>query len=205
MSNKDYLYSTIFKLFLSKNYKLVTVADMEKATGLTRGAIFHYAQDKQSLFREIVDTYFFQSKAIDEEMKQLADEKVKNLSLKDFIHLFVQLVDKRLQHLEELLNLSRPEAARSYMNFLMQSQDYYPNFIERLNELCEKEVAVWETIVTNAQKNGEITPRIDPKIYAHTFGHYFMGFYFQSSFSNKTMDAETIENYLMSLYKMIQK
>ena len=205
MSNKDYLYSTIFKLFLSKNYKLVTVADMEKATGLTRGAIFHYAQDKQSLFREIVDTYFFKSKAIDEEMKQLADEKVKNLSLKDFIHLFVQLVDKRLQHLEELLNLSRSEAARSYMNFLMQSQDYYPNFIERLNELCEKEVAVWETVVTNTQEKGEITPRIDPKIYAHAFGHYFTGFYYQGCISNNPMDAESIEEHLMSLYKMIQK
>ena len=46
-STKDKLLIEAFKLFTSKPYDRVTFADLEQATGLSRGAIFISYQNKR--------------------------------------------------------------------------------------------------------------------------------------------------------------
>lgn len=46
-------------MFLPKNVEKVTVPDLGKATGVQRGAIFYHFKDKEALFIEVIDRYFF--------------------------------------------------------------------------------------------------------------------------------------------------
>lgn len=49
-STKDKLLIEAFKLFTSKPYDRVTFADLEQATGLSRGAILYHIKTKENLF-----------------------------------------------------------------------------------------------------------------------------------------------------------
>ena len=43
-NRKEQLYHEAFKLFLSKPFEAVSIADIESASGMTRGAITYYCQ-----------------------------------------------------------------------------------------------------------------------------------------------------------------
>ena len=58
-NSRDLILKEAFKLFLQKNVEKVTVPDLEKATGVQRGSIFYHFKDKEALFVEVIDQYFF--------------------------------------------------------------------------------------------------------------------------------------------------
>lgn len=60
-NSRNLILKETFKLFLQKNVEKVTVPDLEKATGIQRGTIFYHFKDKEALFIEVIDRYFFQS------------------------------------------------------------------------------------------------------------------------------------------------
>ena len=51
-SHKRELFRVAFKMFILKSFDGVSIPDIEKATGFTRGTIFHYADTKLDLFRQ---------------------------------------------------------------------------------------------------------------------------------------------------------
>ena len=53
-SHKRELFRVAFKMFILKSFDGVSIPDIEKATGFTRGTIFHYADTKLDLFRQVV-------------------------------------------------------------------------------------------------------------------------------------------------------
>ena len=56
-SHKRELFRMVFKMFILKSFDGVSIPDIEKATGFTRGTIFHYADTKLDLFRQVVEYY----------------------------------------------------------------------------------------------------------------------------------------------------
>ena len=48
-----------FKLFLSKEYGDVVTADLEEATGVTRGAIYYKVKNKGGLYKAVIDRFIF--------------------------------------------------------------------------------------------------------------------------------------------------
>ncbi|MCD8165790.1 MAG: TetR/AcrR family transcriptional regulator, partial [Bacteroides sp.] len=46
-----------YRLFCELNYEKVTVPELEQATGISRGGIFHHTGNKQKLFIQVVDKY----------------------------------------------------------------------------------------------------------------------------------------------------
>lgn len=57
-SRKDILYEKAFTLFLQHQYDGVSLSDIEKATNMTRGAIFYYHTSKLDLFKAVMKYYF---------------------------------------------------------------------------------------------------------------------------------------------------
>lgn len=58
-NSRNLILKEAFKLFLQKNVEKVIVPDLEKATGIQRGTIFYHFKDKEALFIEVIDRYFF--------------------------------------------------------------------------------------------------------------------------------------------------
>lgn len=57
--SRDLILKEAFKLFLQKNVEKVTVPELERVTRLQRGAIFYHFKDKETIFREVIEKYFF--------------------------------------------------------------------------------------------------------------------------------------------------
>ena len=52
-NKKDELFARTFTLLLTNNIGDLTLEEVEKATGFTRGAIFYYAKNKFDFFRQV--------------------------------------------------------------------------------------------------------------------------------------------------------
>ena len=50
----EQLYHEAFKLFLSKPFEAVSIADIEEASGMTRGAITYDAKEKIGFLYSVV-------------------------------------------------------------------------------------------------------------------------------------------------------
>lgn len=64
--NKDYILQKTFFLLLIKGYDGVSISDIQKETGMSRGIIYHYYENKEELLRAAAEKYlvtpFFISK-----------------------------------------------------------------------------------------------------------------------------------------------
>ena len=56
-SHKEELYNVAFRLFILDSFDGVSIPDIEKASGFTRGAIFYYADTKQALYKQVMEHY----------------------------------------------------------------------------------------------------------------------------------------------------
>lgn len=55
--NKDYILQKTFFLLLTKGYDGVSISDIQKETGMSRGIIYHYYKDKEELFQVAAEKY----------------------------------------------------------------------------------------------------------------------------------------------------
>ena len=53
-NNKEILFARTFSLLLTHNIGDLTLDEVEKFTGFTRGAIFYYAKNKMEFFRHVL-------------------------------------------------------------------------------------------------------------------------------------------------------
>ena len=59
--NKDYILQKTFFLLLVKGYDGVSISDIQKETGMSRGIIYHYYKDKEELLRAAAEKYLVTS------------------------------------------------------------------------------------------------------------------------------------------------
>jgi AcrR family transcriptional regulator len=60
MSNtKEHILFTALKLILTKGYGNVTMSELVNASGLSKGAFYHYFTSKDQIYHNTLDKYFF--------------------------------------------------------------------------------------------------------------------------------------------------
>lgn len=59
METKDLIIETAFIAFIDNGYDRVSLNKIIKATGLTKGAFYHYFSSKAELIGEVMNTYFY--------------------------------------------------------------------------------------------------------------------------------------------------
>ena len=93
--------------------------DIEKATGFTRGTIFHYADTKLDLFRQVVEYYVLERQDIDRKI-QVADD----CTLRQFIDTYVKGVELTMETLHEIIGMDVPmrDCSRAYLNIDFHKQ-----------------------------------------------------------------------------------
>lgn len=140
-NSRDLILKEAFKLFLQKNVEKVTVPDLEKATGVQRGAIFYHFKDKESLFVEVIDRYFFS------ELNIFYPLNPKNSSSIN------EYIKKKKEHLSHIMDWFRDEnlATNPYISFFhlaSQANLYAPTFKSRMSDLLKKDKAYWREAVS---------------------------------------------------------
>lgn len=196
-NRKEHLYAVVFKLFLMKRYDAVSITDIEKASGMTRGAIVYYGKDKKGLFHDVLRHYLVDSQNLD---FKLGRREFKSLS--DFIEEYVRSCQETMNRFHQI-DVTIENGSRAYMALILQVCDYFPDLHEQYLENRNKELLKWIEIIQMAIGNKEVRSDIDVITTAKIFMSIFYG---QSYLDALSMGLNTVELRLQfqNIYKLIK-
>ena len=200
-SHKRELFRVAFKMFILKSFDGVSIPDIEKATGFTRGTIFHYADTKLDLFRQVVEYYVLERQDIERKI-QVADD----CTLRQFIDTYVKGVEQTMETLHEIIGMDVPmrDCSRAYLNMASQVSVLLPGVHKAFLNAMAKEERLWIEVIGRGVESGELCSDVQPAILAKIMMSLFYGRAFQDSLING-MDPKLLKEEMLAVYEMVKK
>lgn len=198
-SHKEELFNATFRLFILHGYDGVSFGDIEKATGMSRGAIFHYADTKLDLFRQVVEQYVLDRQSIDMKIRVGEDP-----TLCEFIDAYIDGVKRTMTDLMTLMGegVTLAECSRAYLSIIQQIAVLLPDLSERQQQSIIREQQVWHQVINRAVERGEVRSDIDTELMAQTFIALFYGRAYRDSLT-AGLDADLLKRQMLQLYAAI--
>ncbi len=185
-----------FKLFAAYSYPDVSYSLLEEASGISRGSMVYYFNNKEGIFRAVLETFLFDVGSV--RVLPKADRK----TLKGCINAFIDKLAKDTESLRQfhILNISdaRFTIERSALQFV-------PEFREQQRKNIEEDVKTWQDVIRNAIKKGEVRDDVDPDAAGRLFhrvgcGWLYAAVYDQSRTQEKVIGLKEI---FYDLYNLI--
>lgn len=196
-NRKEQLYHEAFKLFLSKPFEAVSIADIEEASGMTRGAITYYAKDKLGLFYSVVKHYLVDTQNLKQKIT-----KTEFVSLKEFLEEYVNCCQETMNRFSDV-DKKVQNASRAYALLILQICKYFPDLHAQYLENRNQEIIMWIGILQKAIENKEIRSDIDIMNTARNFMNIFYGQSYLDSLS-AGLNVVELKMQLMNLYKLLK-
>lgn len=198
-SHKEELFNATFRLFILHGYDGVSLGDIEKATGMSRGAIFHYADSKLDLFRQVVEQYVLDRQSIDTKIHVGKDP-----TLREFIDAYIDGAKRTMTELMMLMGerVTLAECSRAYLSIIQQIAVLLPDLSERQQQSITREQQVWHQVISRAVERGEVRSDIDTELMAQTFISLFYGRAYRDSLTNG-LDADLLKRQMLQLFEAI--
>lgn len=135
-SSKDLILKEAFKQFLQKNVEKVTVPELERVTKLQRGAIFYHFKNKEAIFKEVIEVYFFSPLNIFYPVNS------------NNIHSLEEYWKKKINHLDKIQNWFYQEGIpinpySAFFHLVEQANLYLPTFKQDMHNLLEANRNCW--------------------------------------------------------------
>ena len=73
MGTRKHIVTKALGLFICKSYKAATIADLEVATGMTKGAFYHYFKSKEDIYMAVVES---ELDMLSDMMKRVAEKNI---------------------------------------------------------------------------------------------------------------------------------
>ena len=199
-SHKRELFRVAFKMFILKSFDGVSIPDIEKATGFTRGTIFHYADTKLDLFRQVVEYYVLERQDIERKI-QVADD----CTLRQFIDTYAKGVERTMELLHEIIGIDVPmrDCSRAYLNMASQVSVLLPEVHKAFLNAMAKEERLWMEVIARGVENGELRSDVQPAILAKIMMSLFYGRAFQDSLING-MDPKLLKEEMLAVYERVK-
>lgn len=200
-SHKRELFRVAFKMFILKSFDGVSIPDIEKATGFTRGTIFHYADTKLDLFRQVVEYYVLERQDIERKI-QVADD----CTLRQFIDTYAKGVERTMEALHEIIGMDVPmrDCSRAYLNMASQVSVLLPEVHKAFLNAMAKEERLWIEVIGRGVESGELCSDVQPAILAKIMMSLFYGRAFQDSLIDG-MDPKLLKEEMLAVYERVKK
>ena len=190
MSNtKEHILFTALKLILKKGYGNLTMNELVVATGLSKGAFYHYFKSKDQIYYETLDKYFFSYLASFNLIYNHDISFKENLDgITDMFVDFVKEISSLIGDENSIINYYQTilDAAIRSEEIKFKMQSYYEYYISKITE--------WIQI---AQKNKEISKNFDAEILSKHISALLEGIMIIFSFQDKEKD---IKIYLKEIF-----
>lgn len=162
--NKKKILLESFKLFASKPFGEVSYSEIQKATGLSRGAILYHIQSKENLFNLILHKLIFERNSISKfDITQKLWDNI------------LAYIEEREKEQNEFKEMGIENINKAFIN--IECAGFY--FQEKMHELTvnwiNSELNFWKILIKNAVDNSEITNNIDIDKEARLFMNVFLG------------------------------
>ena len=198
-NRKDLLYYEAFKLFLKHQYDGVSLNDIEKATNMTRGAIFYYHDNKLELFKGVVKHFFI------DKQKVQTTIPYENRTLKEFIDSFVDAIGLQMRSLNKVIQeVDATSASKAYIIMGLKLREYSEELNKEYTSIRNRVLANWIAAIQNAIVNNELKENLDVVTTAEIFLSNYLGLSIWESFQSG-LDIEHLRYNFNYLYDLIKK
>lgn len=152
--SKEHILAIAFKLFFQKGYKEVTMKDLVEASGLSKGAFYHYFSSKEELYHKTMEQFL--SHYLDSFQLEYDNNLTLKSNLKELFNRFTPMTEQ--------MNTSTEEAAEGLSNYLiflqaLMRKEAFRKKMQEYNKNFYMEFSKWIEI---AQKKGEIKNDLNP-------------------------------------------
>jgi len=195
---KEHIILTAFRLFLQRGYKEVTMSMLVKATGLSKGAFYHYFENKEQLFIETLDNLFFS-------ISPFSNEMVINpeVSFYDYMQMYIDNVKKMSKMISTYVG--EEASGMGYYRLMLDVANYAPDFHKKIENTNKYELDFWKKVIENGIRKGEIKDELDLDILANHFQWLQDGIAMNSIFSGDTKGLYTnLDKAFNQLYNIIK-
>jgi len=198
-TTKKHIILTSFRLFLQNGFKDVTMQVLVKAAGLSKGAFYHYFENKEQLFNETINSLFFSISPFYHEVEVDPQQ-----SFYEYVCQYIDNVEKMSAKIRDYMGSSA--LPLGYYRLMMDVANYVPGFKEKIEKANMHELNFWNKIIDNGIKNGELKSNLDRDILANHFKWLDDGLALNSFFTgNIDFLSEKLEKTLMNFYQLIKK
>ncbi len=160
---REFIIDQAHGLFLNRSYEAVSINDISKAIGFTKGALYHHFRNKEDLFKAVIDKYL--------KIYGLTTVNM-NVSLAEHIQ---QVVEHSKLLVKNIFAESQPFVPVNYLSLFIDAFRHYPDFFNEKKQLFQTEIEHIKIIMDNAIKTGEIRQDIDTSIMAMNFFSITLG------------------------------
>lgn len=148
-STREHILKTSLLLFLQKSYRDVTMNEIVKKTGLSKGAFYHYFTSKEELFKEIAVDFF--------SMGAVNYSSFSKTSLEEFYRQYIDFINNSLLEISSLVAASGDKTVKfNFFLILFEVATRFPEFLKMESELHKNDVKEWGKIISVARNKGEI-------------------------------------------------
>jgi AcrR family transcriptional regulator len=195
MSNtREFIIDEAYKLFLKRSYEAVSISDISKAIGFTKGALYHHFVNKEALFKAVVDKYL--------NLLELTIDYDK-ISLKEYLELSVGKIK------DLITTMFNPFPDFRTIDFLALSIDamrHYPGFVDAKTRFLEIEIERTKVVLDHAIERGEIRSDINTLVMSRNFHFLYMGIAGNMVHLNSREKSITLlRDQLFELYNALKK
>ena len=206
-SHKEELYNVAFRLFILDSFDGVSIPDIEKASGFTRGAIFYYADTKQALYQQVMEHYLLEKQSIDNQwLSEGSDARLRleDLSLLGFIDHYVDAIEDAMKNLRKVLGrgITKMRSSRAYLKLPFQIAERLPGLHQRQLAMMKRELELWKSALVQARDSGEIRSGIEAESVAKLFVDLIYGESYTSAVIGD-VDTEKLRGELHALYALL--
>lgn len=185
-----------FVLFSTKPYDKVTFSDIEKVSGLSRGAVLYHFASKQEIFNAVIETSLLnRSLFLDLPIKE-------NNPLENFILDFIKNYSSAIK---EMVKCGIKNMNLAYYNIESQALYFYNQYDKLSRQMRSTEVKIWTMVIKKAQEKNEIKNNINPESLATLFLDTYYGYTFAAAKEEKDCDSDCLLKELMLIREMVLK
>lgn len=161
---KEHIIKVACKLFLQKSFKEVTMKELVRSTGLSKGAFYHYFESKEKLFFAVLE-YFFTTIMV---------HAYENYSKESFYRFYHDYANEIKSYSKEYLKIfigeeEETEFNMNYFTLAFDALKLFPEFRARMVEEQNKELNIWTDVIGEARKKGEIRSAMSDEEIAQLF------------------------------------
>jgi len=190
---REYIIDQAYKLFLSRSYEAVSINDISKAIGFTKGALYHHFTNKEELFKAVIDKYL----PFEDFLVPLSD-----LTLQQYIDESIKIAEKIVY---SIFGEKPGFIPISYLALFIDAFRHYPKFAKEKDRLILQEIEKIKHVIKKAIDNGEIRKDIDAEIMAMNFFTISLGIASNLMMNNSPKQAiEILRKQMFQLYSIMK-
>jgi TetR/AcrR family transcriptional regulator, transcriptional repressor for nem operon len=160
---REYIIEQAYRLFLMKSYEAVSISDISKAIGFTKGALYHHFKNKEDLFKAVIDKFL---------KSLILGDLNPDISLTEFIGELTAHARHVVESIHETPGQFIPV---NYLSLIIDAFRHYPGYDEENLQWFTKETARIKTVLDNAVISGEIREDVNTQHLAPAFFSISLG------------------------------